>query len=140
MATSKWGECKDCKWFQIEPGEKAKRRTEARDESLESLLESAAQFMKTFDDSRTAQTDDGGGDQSMTVRSKVKTEDCPPAVVYTPAEIAISFSWALHESREERWEQAHKEQRAFYLRIGYARAQNKTSFMQRHFHFPSAHK
>ncbi len=27
MATSTWGECKDCKWFQIEPGEKAKNNT-----------------------------------------------------------------------------------------------------------------
>jgi hypothetical protein len=27
MASSEWGKCKDCKWFQIEPGEKAKNNT-----------------------------------------------------------------------------------------------------------------
>ena len=27
MATSEWGECKDCKWFQIEPGAKASNNT-----------------------------------------------------------------------------------------------------------------
>jgi hypothetical protein len=27
MSNSEWGECKDCKWFQIEPGEDAKNNT-----------------------------------------------------------------------------------------------------------------
>jgi hypothetical protein len=27
MANTEWGKCKDCKWFQIEPGEKAGNNT-----------------------------------------------------------------------------------------------------------------
>jgi hypothetical protein len=27
MASSEWGECKDCKWFQIEPGKEARNNT-----------------------------------------------------------------------------------------------------------------
>jgi hypothetical protein len=27
MARSEWGKCKDCKWFQIEPGDEAENNT-----------------------------------------------------------------------------------------------------------------
>ena len=27
MPATEWGECKDCKWFQIEPGKKAENNT-----------------------------------------------------------------------------------------------------------------
>jgi hypothetical protein len=40
MAKSEWGECKDCKWFQIEPGDKATNHTMGLciDEDLQPFL------------------------------------------------------------------------------------------------------